>query len=460
MNRQFRGIFFILLISVLIACIPAGAVQNGQSGGPSSTGGYNSGADVATGPSAGYSSGPSSNFQGSSAPGPAASGISSGESRESIPGDSGASFRGDLGSRSSSRSPGQADFATGGSGRDQPGAPTSPHSGSGYSDTGSGRGTTWEKGAGAKSGNPDDREHAGGEGSSAGMVISPAASGFIRSHHRSDGNNAPIPYSGRSPAPHRQQQGSPAQSGNYPCGPAQTNTIPSSSGHTENETKEDPASRKRPRRSGLFSNPAEPPVSIPSASAPPLLFPFSLLFFGGYRRISKKNVLEHAARNALYQAITNQPGIEVKRLSDLTGINENTLRYHLARLVASGKITCFIRHGVVRYFRNQAFFSQSEQMVFHYLWSDTPRAILWLLSRHPGLTRQQIADVLAISGPSVTRQMEHLIEDGIVENRLTGRSNHYSLTEEAATTLNQLRISPPAQLQYDVGRQIHPIPAG
>ncbi|MDD1715792.1 MAG: winged helix-turn-helix domain-containing protein, partial [Methanolinea sp.] len=97
---------------------------------------------------------------------------------------------------------------------------------------------------------------------------------------------------------------------------------------------------------------------------------------------------------------------------------------------------------------------------FHYLWTDTPRGILWLLTRHPGLTRQEIADALAISGPSITRQMEHLIQDRVVENRLPGRSNHYYLTGEAAMTINQLRIRPPGLLQEEAVARSHSIPAG
>jgi predicted transcriptional regulator len=232
--------------------------------------------------------------------------------------------------------------------------------------------------------------------------------------------------------------------------------------HDGNAQKDDPASRKRSRKAGLSTDTSGPDYSVPasSAPAPPTLFPFSLLFFGGYRRISKKNVLEHNARNVIYEAVAEQPGIEVKALAEMTGINENTLRYHLARLVATGKITCFIRPGVVRYFRNQGAFSRFEQVVFHYLWTDTPRGILWLLSRHPGLTRQQIADALAISGPSVTRQMEHLIEDRVVENQLSGRSNHYYLTEDATKAINQLRVRPPALALEAVGVRPISIPAG
>jgi len=182
-----------------------------------------------------------------------------------------------------------------------------------------------------------------------------------------------------------------------------------------------------------------------------------MLLFGGFRRISKKNVLEHDARHVMYQAITATPGIDVKTLTAMTGINENTLRYHLDRLVATGKITCFTRPGVVRYFQNQGAYSQFEHMVFHYLRTETPREILWLLYQHPGLTRQHIADALMISGPSVTRQMDNLTGDGIVENRFPGRSNHYYLSTEAALTIDKVLSQAPVMMHHDA--EVRPISA-
>jgi predicted transcriptional regulator len=182
-----------------------------------------------------------------------------------------------------------------------------------------------------------------------------------------------------------------------------------------------------------------------------------MLLFGGYRRISRKNVLDHGARQAVYEVITEQPGIEVTALADRTGINENTLRYHLDRLVATGTISSLNRPGVVRYFPNRGAYSRFEHVVFHYLWIETPRRILGMLYRHPGLTRQQVAGALAIASPSVTRQMDRLIGDGLVENRSTGRSNHYYLTAEAVQAIDRFMTRPPAIAHS--GSDPRPLPA-
>jgi len=308
-------------------------------------------------------------------------------------------------------------------------------------------------------GHPDAQVQSKGIGLLAGLVVSPGSAAATRSASGSEKGHIPFPDTNRGSAPQRHQHGSPAQSGSYPCGPAQTSPLPPASGQTRDESKEDTPSRQRSKRIGFLSRVVDPIVPDPASASFPLqsLFPFTMLLIGGYRRISKKNVLDHDARHVIYHTITATPGIDVKTLTDRTGINENTLRYHLDRLVATGKISCFTRPGVVRYFQNQGAFSLFEHTVFHYLWTDTPRGIIGLLYQHPGLTRQHIADALAISGPSVTRQMDNLIEDGIVENRFPGRSNHYYLTAEASLTIDTIMIHTPVMIHKDA--EVMPVSA-
>jgi len=245
------------------------------------------------------------------------------------------------------------------------------------------------------------------------------------------GHSASGPFPGAH-GPHRQQQTIPVQTGHYPCGPAQTTPVIPDQPSKATDTREDTGQRARSKRARVYfpeEGPVQSPVSIPASSRIPL-FPFSLLLFGGYRRVSKKNVLEHDSRSRVFTTISENPGIDVPELARLTGINENTMRYHLVKLVESGRVTYLVKPGVIRYFPNQGSYSPAEQVLIHYLWSDTPRAILLLLRSAPGLTRQQISDTLGITGPSVTRHMEHLIDDGIIENRSSGRSNHYYLAKE------------------------------
>jgi Winged helix-turn-helix DNA-binding len=272
------------------------------------------------------------------------------------------------------------------------------------------------------------------------MVASVGSAGIARSGFANPGGYSAPADADRDSLPQRQQRGPPEQATHYPCGPAETSPVTPAQGQARNETREENISRSRPKRLRILAGETEPGGLAPTApsSSRTSLFPFSMLLFGGYRRITKKNVLEQDARSTLYRAITNNPGIDVPTLAGITGLNENTLRYHLVKLIANGKVTYLVKPGVIRYFLNQGAYSLYDQVFIHYLWSDTPREIFQLLRCTPGLTRQQISDSLGISGPSVTRQMDHLREDRVVENRFPGRSNHYYLTDEAMTIFEQV----------------------
>ena len=452
MNGQFCRIFLFLSLAMLVICLPAQAVHAGQSGSSSPMSDHGAQGNVSSGLSA-------TNSLGS---GEKASGIDTGWSVSSqslvqpVPEV--------MTSHEAQDHPGTTDKST----QTRPlntNAGSSPSSGpsgdtSGRSDisnngrgdvaknSGSSQGPGGENAAGTPEAQGQNKE----SGRLAGMMISPISAAVARSASGSENRNTPVPGANHGPSPQRQHHGPPAQSSSYPCGPAQASPLPPSSGQTREESKEDTPSRQRSKRIGFLSWIPDPIVPEPASSSFPLqsLFPLNMLLIGGFRRISKKNVLEHDARHVIYQAITATPGIDVKTLTGMTGINENTLRYHLDRLIATGKISCFTRPGVVRYFQNQGAYNQYEHMVFHYLRTDTPREILWLLYQHPGLTRQQIADALMISGPSITRQMDNLIEDRIVENRFPGRSNHYYLTTEAALTIDKLMSQAPVMLESGI----------
>ena len=445
MNGQFFRLFLFLSLAILVICLPAQAAHAGQSGSSSPVSDSDARFTVSSGFSAtnplesgekasGMDNDRSVASQTLVQPGPS---VMPSHEAQDPPDTSDKSMQTNPVNTNpgSSPSPGSSGDSSGRSDVGNSGR-TDAAGGTGYY-----QGTGGENAAGIPNAQGQSRESRG----LAGMMISPMSAAAARSASGSENSNTPLPGANHGPSPQRQHHGPPAQSGQYPCGPAQASPFPQASGQTRDESKEETPSRQRSKRSGVLSWILDPIVPDPASSSFPLqsLFPLNMLLFGGFRRISKKNVLEHGARNVIYQAITATPGIDVKTLTGMTGINENTLRYHLDRLVATGKISCFTRPGIVRYFQNQGAYSQFEHRVFHYLWTDTPRGILWLLFQHPGLTRQHIADALMIAGPSVTRQMDNLTGDGIVENRFPGRSNHYYLTQEAALIIDKVMSKAP-----------------
>lgn len=305
------------------------------------------------------------------------------------------------------------------------------------------------QGAGATGGEPRSgadpqvqaRAHGGtrtGDATWPGAAGSAPGEGRIGSIPASGGSEVPPGLPGgrqRGASSHALPSGPGTQAGRYPCGPAQT-AEPLGGAFGPSDPPLSPSASPRVRKDGDGEEPA------PAAPDRPGI-PFLFLAFFGFRRIHAKNVLSHDLRRRVYDAIASHPGIDALTLASALETNPSTLRYHLFTLHRAAKITTFSRPGVVRYYPNQGMYPPFLQCLLHSLWTDTRKEIIIILWNTPGMNRAQLADALSCSGPSVTRHMQGLADDGIVENRCRGRSNHYFLTPAAIAALEFLgRVTP------------------
>jgi len=141
----------------------------------------------------------------------------------------------------------------------------------------------------------------------------------------------------------------------------------------------------------------------------------------GQRRISRKNVLEHDTRRAVYLCIRENRGINHASLSRRLGVNAGTLRYHLAILCETEQIVAERDHGFLRYYANGRAAREGEG----YPINGTRKQILDLLARNPGIARKEVASALGISGASVTWHTGLLIRDGAIRSERDGRMVRY-----------------------------------
>lgn len=145
----------------------------------------------------------------------------------------------------------------------------------------------------------------------------------------------------------------------------------------------------------------------------------------GYRRITNKNLLEHDSRRQIYNEIVASPGVALRKLTDITGMNESTLRYHLERLYEGGKIQTTTIGGVCHYFENHGKYSPEEQIFRSRMLTAASSRILMIIFNQPGLTRGELADLLGVAGPTVTRSVQSLTEDGLIRIERDGRFTRY-----------------------------------
>lgn len=188
------------------------------------------------------------------------------------------------------------------------------------------------------------------------------------------------------------------------------------------------------------------PISIILAEI--ALFPAELLLsiklFAslGFRRVLGSNVLDQGARAHIYEHIRRNPGIHLRGLAGEMQMKLGTLRYHLNVLRLTHKITVSGDAASVRFYENNGTYSATEQHVLKHLRNETTRQILATLLDRPAATRQDIAEAVGVTGPSVSWHMKRLEEDRIVIPRREGRLTAYEIPAPVAGYLSrQIRIA-------------------
>lgn len=405
MRATWRSLAFLAVVIIMVLVIPSSAAHGSPGGGSSSLGGYGQAGSAVSG----WGSGTGSSGSGAGGVAGAHAGYDAAEAallqgttgRETTTGNGVSSSLGSIG-RGVQAGPGE-----------------------------NARGSSLESGYRLQAGlvavpmSSGDSQASRGPRLKAGTLQEPESG----SRYAFGERGAAMPGQHRGPPAGAQPFGPGSQAGRLPCGPAQTaEPLGGATG------VQDPVSGVGQPQRGKKDGEDEREGAInPGPSWPGI--PFSFLMFLGYRRIGGKNVLEHEGRNRVYSAIVEHPGIDIVCLERMSGINRNTLRYHLFTLIRAGKITVFSLPGMARYFENRGMYPPFVQCLLHYLWTETPGEIIRLLWHTPGMTRAELADALALSGPTVTRHMQNLASDGIVEVQIDGRNHHYTLSSSALATL-------------------------
>jgi predicted transcriptional regulator len=157
----------------------------------------------------------------------------------------------------------------------------------------------------------------------------------------------------------------------------------------------------------------------------------------GYRRVTRANVLDHAARSTVFSAIRKNPGIHLRELARETRIQLGTLRHHLQMLSLNGKITGHPDAATLRFYENSGIYTETQQLVLKHLRNATRKKILGVLLHEPSAGRDEIAGLLGFTGAAVTWHMKALEADRIIHVERTGRIVRYVITEDVNRCLNE-----------------------
>lgn len=156
----------------------------------------------------------------------------------------------------------------------------------------------------------------------------------------------------------------------------------------------------------------------------------NLPIIGGFKRVSRNNILDNSSRRTIYSCVTENPGIQLSDLQRSTGFSYKNLSYHLNVLTNFHMITAEGCKNTTRYFENSGKFTQEERTMLMHLSRPSDKKIIETVLHHPGISRHEISSHLGISGPSVSWHMHFLLDDRIIEQRKEGRVSRHYLTGE------------------------------
>lgn len=180
-----------------------------------------------------------------------------------------------------------------------------------------------------------------------------------------------------------------------------------------------------------------------------LLFSGCLVFaYLGYRQLTRKNSLDHPARERIAGYIRSHPGCHFRSIMQATGINRGTLSYHLGQLAALGLVREVWVRGMTRYFMHGCAYSVLEEKILIHRDNSVRCRILDMLEQVPAVPRTEMKKSLGISGPALWYHMQLLVRDEVVREiqnpQRIGRPVRYALNWDAREIAEKMKGKPEA----------------
>jgi DNA-binding transcriptional ArsR family regulator len=154
-----------------------------------------------------------------------------------------------------------------------------------------------------------------------------------------------------------------------------------------------------------------------------------------YHRIRKDHTLNNKTRQAVYDAVVQNPGIGVNDAARMAGCSYSTAAYHLERLVEERLLIVGDEGRRARFFKNGGAFSQAERDFIPILQSKEAMDVLQVIVENPWCYRAEVAQKLNVSGPTVNWHLKKLMGAGVVKEMREGRVSYLYADKKLLTQL-------------------------
>lgn len=172
---------------------------------------------------------------------------------------------------------------------------------------------------------------------------------------------------------------------------------------------------------------------------------FTSLITAGTKHVTRRNVLEHDARQAMYEYIWETGAAHLRRIADTLDLSTTNATWHLDKLVDAGLIGQVKVNGYRMYYPKGGGRMLREQcLIAGQIQSENARAVVDYVANHPGSHQREIARALDVNHGTARWHLSRLAENGLLEARKEGRTTTYRLSKRAERVLSEM---PPLQLR-------------
>jgi predicted transcriptional regulator len=134
-------------------------------------------------------------------------------------------------------------------------------------------------------------------------------------------------------------------------------------------------------------------------------------------------------RKLIFDYISDNPGVHLRKISRDVNIHLSTLRYHLDYLETKGLIACQKQDNLKIYFASGKLNSQDKNLTPLLQQKRFRDIILVILDSHE-LTSSQIADKLSMNPSTTSKYINILEERGVISHEKIGREKRYHIDNE------------------------------
>ena len=176
---------------------------------------------------------------------------------------------------------------------------------------------------------------------------------------------------------------------------------------------------------------------VPQLATAPIetLLPLKAVGYLGYKRISRKNVLDSPRRLEILSFIKANPGLHFRKLLKEMSLTRGTLGYHLERLQSAGLLRAVKRRGRIHYFATGSPFSAEKETLIITMNNDARRGIITQIFLNQGAHTEELAEESGLSKATVYTHVKYLERQGIVTSEREGRYVRYTLIDNYARML-------------------------